>query len=100
MSHQGRPGIRIEDGLTLRFPGRDGSFRAGVEIGMLATLMAMRIPRIVHSISGDNLDQARALAAKLGYYLHSLEPEADGMFGVAFGSERPRPRLHPIGRRD
>jgi hypothetical protein len=90
------PGIRLEDRLTVRFPGRDASFRAGVEVGMLATLMAMRTPRFVRSIAADNLDQARELAEKLGYHLLSVAAEPEGTLRVGFGTERPRPRLRLV----
>jgi hypothetical protein len=90
------PGIRLEDRLTVRFPGRDASFRAGVEIGMVATLMALRHPRFERTIAADNIEQARALAAKLGYHLLSAEAEDDGLVRVTFAAGRPRPRLRLV----
>jgi hypothetical protein len=86
-------GIRIEDRLVVRFPGRDPSFRAGVEIGMLATLMALRTPEFARSIASDNLDQAATLARELGYHLLAAQPEGSGITRVTFGTARRRPRL-------
>ena len=91
-------GIEIEDRLVVRFPGRDPSFRAGVEIGMLATLMAMRTPEFARSIASHNLDQAEALARELGYYLLAAQPESSGAIRVTFGTARRRPRLRLVDR--
>ena len=62
-------GIIIEDGLTLRFPGRDAGFAEGVEIGMLATLMALGQEEIRRPVALGTLAQARALARGFGYRL-------------------------------
>lgn len=61
--------IEIEDGLTVRFPGREGEFADGVEIGVLAALMGMGVPVIARAVALSNIEQARALAEKLGYRL-------------------------------
>lgn len=61
--------IEIEDGLTVRFPGRESEFADGVEIGVLAALMGMGLPVIGRAIARDNIEQARKLAGKLGYRL-------------------------------
>jgi len=89
-------GIKIEDRLTVRFPGRDPSFRAGVEIGMLPTLMAMRTPAFTRSIASDNLEQAEALARELGYHLVVVEAEGSGTARATFGAGRRRPFLRLV----
>lgn len=61
--------ITIEDGLTIRFPARDAGFAEGVEIGMLATLMALGHEDIRRPIAHGTLEQARALAQGFGYRL-------------------------------
>ena len=61
--------IHMEDGLSLRFPGRGEEFNEGVEIGILAALMNTGLSAFSHWVSTDNLDQARAIAEKFGYRL-------------------------------
>ena len=89
-------GIRIEDRLTVRFPGRDASFRAGVEIGMLATLMAMGIAEFARSIATDNVAQARELARGFGYHVLAAEPESCGTTRLTLGVAPRRPRLRLV----
>jgi hypothetical protein len=50
----------------------------------------------LRSIAACNLEQARTLGEKLGYYVLSVEPDPDGSLPVAFGTERPRPQLRLI----
>lgn len=91
--------ITIEDGLTLRFPGRDAAFAEGVEIGVLATLMALGRTEIARPIAPGNLGQARALAEALGYRLLEVGRSADGIdVLVTRGSARPALRVIAGGR--
>ena len=71
--------ILIEDGLAVRFPGRDQEFANGVEIGMLATLMAFGIARFSRTIASENVEQARMLGQKLGYEIEAAQSHAVGM---------------------
>lgn len=59
--------IQVEDGLRVRFPGRDSTFDEGVEIGILLASMASGRPRFPARISKAALDQARDLGAMMGY---------------------------------
>ena len=90
-------GIRIEDRLTVRFPGRDASFVAGVEIGMLATLMAMGIAEFARSIATDNVAQARELARGFGYHVLAAEPEIRGNDAPDARPRRPAASPSPGG---
>jgi hypothetical protein len=86
--------IHLADGLRLRFPGRNEDFDQGVEIGMLALLMDMGEREFRRWISIGNLDQARALAKQLGYYV--IESSSDGEsteLVFRFGQARPQLRL-------
>jgi hypothetical protein len=84
--------IHVENGLSLRFPGRDEEFNEGVEIGILAVLMSSGRRDFTHWMSQANVDQARALAAKLGYRL--TEGARDGeLTEITFRSSRSRPAL-------
>ncbi|MGO4573019.1 hypothetical protein [Microvirga sp. 2TAF3] len=91
--------IHLDDGLTLRFPGRCEEFDQGVEIGMLAVLMDSKIREFNRRISSANLGQARALAKQLGY--HVVEDRSDGDFiDLTFrhGSARPQLKVvHSVG---
>ncbi len=91
--------IEIEDGLRIRFPGRDEEFDQGVEIGMLALLMDMGEREFTRWISNANLDQARALAKQLGY--HVVEGNGDSEWTelvFRFGPARPKLKLvHSAG---
>lgn len=91
--------ITIEDGLTLRFPGREASFGEGVEIGVLAALMAMGREEIARAIAPSNVEQARALAEALGYRLIEVERSPEGIeILLKRASARPRLRVIAGGR--
>jgi hypothetical protein len=61
--------IHLTEGTRVQFPGRTEEFDQGVEIGILAVLMDFGTPEITRPIASTNLEQARALADKLGYRL-------------------------------
>jgi hypothetical protein len=84
--------IHVEDGLSLRFPGRDEDFNEGVEIGILAALMSTGQRGFTHWISPRNVEQARSLAMKLGYRLTPGET-IDGAVEVIFRTGGARPTL-------
>ncbi len=84
--------IHLAEGMRLRFPARSADFDQGVEIGILAVLMDFVTPEITRTISASNLEQARALADKLGYRL--LEGvAADGLTTVILRRAQVRPVL-------
>ena len=91
--------ITIEEGLTLRFPGRDAAFGEGVEIGVLATLMALGRFEIARPIAPGNVEQARALAEALGYRLVEVGRSVEGIdIRLTRGSARPALRVIAGGR--
>jgi hypothetical protein len=84
--------IHVEDGLCLRFPGRDEEFNEGVEIGIIAVLMGAGESAFARHLSTGNIDQARSLAEKMGYHL--LTGRCDGLSTlVTFRAGPARPKL-------
>lgn len=87
--------IHLDDGLKLRFPGRCEEFDQGVEIGMLAVLMDVGTREFKRRVSSGNLDQVRALARQLGYYV--IEDREDGDFiDLTFRHASARPQLKVV----
>lgn len=84
--------VNIEPGLSVGFPHRSAEFAEGVEIGILAGLMAVGSPRFDHHISSGAVEQARDLAAPLGYRI-LVSGEADGLVQIALSRASLRPRL-------
>jgi hypothetical protein len=84
--------IMLGDELRLRFPGRSAEFDDGVEIGALAAAMDMGQLEFRSSLSPGNLDQARALAAPLGYHMVEGARHGDSV-EVTFRSKSIRPAL-------
>jgi hypothetical protein len=83
--------IHVEDGLSIRFPGRDEDFNEGVEIGIVAVLMAAGEGAFTRYLSTANIEQARSLAEKLGYQL--VTGSCDGpstLVTFRRGSARPK----------
>ena len=83
--------IHVEDGLSLRFPGRDEEFNEGVEIGILAGLMSSG-RGFTHWIAPANVEQARSIADKMGYRL-TVGEEDGGLTEVIFRTGKARPKL-------
>jgi hypothetical protein len=86
--------IHIEPGLRLRFAGRDEAFNEGVEIGLLAAHMAVRVGEFTATLASTTLGQARALAEGLNYRVHVVADDGtwtEVMFLT--GSRRPKLRL-------
>jgi hypothetical protein len=84
--------VHVEEGLSLRFPARDAAFHEGVELGVLAALLNAGHGRVTHVLSAANLDQARALAAKMGYRITLGRRDGDTV-AVDFWTGSARPRL-------
>jgi len=87
--------IHLADGLRLRFPGQDDSFDLGVEIGMLAVLMDQGLREFTRWIAAENVDQARALADRLGYRLVG-GPTDEGLTRVTLRTGQVRPTLRLV----
>lgn len=69
--------IHLSDDMRVRFPARSEEFDLGVEIGVIAALMEAHMREFTRRVSPANLDQARALAEKMGFrVLHAPLPEA------------------------
>ena len=83
--------IQVEDGLRLKFPGRDETFNEGVEIGLLLAQMASGRSEITARFAAATLDQARILAKRMGYRVHVVREDGVGA-EVMFltGSRRPK----------
>jgi hypothetical protein len=91
--------IQVEDGLRVRFPGRDDAFDEGVEIGLLLASMASGRPRIAARISEATLDQARDLGVLMGYRIVVEQTEAK-FLEITCCSGRSRPALALVGGHD
>lgn len=87
--------IHVEDGLSLRFPGREAEFNEGVEIGLLAASLAARHGEFTLRLANSTLDQARSLAEGFGYRLH-ICPLDDRSSEVVFLTGRRRPKLRLV----
>ena len=91
--------IHVEEGLSLRFPGRPEEFNEGVEIGVLAVLMSSGHTAFTQWISTANVAQARSLAEPMGYRL--TEGDADGLFTeVTLRIAEARPKLTLVHSRE
>ncbi len=86
--------IDVVPGLRLRFAHRDEAFDEGVEIGLLAASMAAGVAEFTTTMASNTLEQARALAAGLGYRLHVVATADDRVeVMVLTGRRRPKLRL-------
>lgn len=86
--------IHVEDGLRLRFPGRDEAFNEGIEVGLALANMAAGRREFTLYLANTTLDQARALASQMGYRVHVVQEEgtwAEVMFLT--GSRQPKLKL-------
>ena len=86
------PAVEVEPDLRITFPHRSREFREGVEIGVLAALLATGAPVFDHPVSIANLDQARDLAAPMGYRA-VLSGETDGLVTLRLTRTSQRPHL-------
>lgn len=90
--------IQVEDGLRLRFAARDEEFDQGVEMGILVAQMSAGQITFTRSISTASVDQARSLAAKMGYHL--VVASADETSAeITFRAGRARPKLTVVHSR-
>lgn len=87
--------IHVEDGLRLRFPGRNEAFNEGVEIGLLVGHMASGRSEFTLRLASTTLEQARSLAASLSYRVHVVR-EQDGSVEAMFLTGRRRPNLRLV----
>jgi hypothetical protein len=65
--------IELEDALTIRFATQSEDFDRGVEVGMIAAMMAAGVSRFERSVAADVVEPVRALAAKMSYRVTSFD---------------------------
>ena len=86
------PAVEVEPGLRLRFRHRSPEFVEGVEIGVLAHLIASVTVPFDHPVSSVNVDQARDLAESMGRRAVVIG-EVDGVVTLLITRWPLRPRL-------
>lgn len=59
--------IELEDQLKIRFASQPEAFDRGVEVGILAALMAAGVSSFERTVASDVEEPVRRLAEKLGY---------------------------------
>jgi hypothetical protein len=84
--------IHVEEDLRLRFPGRGEEFDQGVEIGLLIAAMASGQTELSLRIAAANLDQAQALATRMGYRVR-VEARDTFWADISCCTGRIRPKL-------
>lgn len=87
--------IHLDEGLRVRFPGREGEFNDGFEIGAIAGLMSLDHTEISRRLSSGIVEQAEILAGKLGYHLAGQQADGDTV-QVTFRVGRARPKLRLV----
>lgn len=88
--------IQVEDGLRLRFAGRGEEFAEGVEIGLLLGRMAAGQREFTAYFASGTLEQARAVAERMGYRVHVVSDD-EGTAEVMFLTGSRRPKLTLVG---
>jgi hypothetical protein len=91
--------IHLEDQLRIRFPGRSADFDEGVEVGMIAALMALKVPNVSRWIAASTGSQIRSLAEKFGYRVIIDEDGAD-WWHVTLTNAKARPQLRVVRNQD
>lgn len=86
--------IEVIDGVSIRFPAREPEFDLGVEIGILATLMAIGQRGIERRVSAACLEQLRLLAERFRYVVTATPTGED--FDVALRPMALRPQLRLV----
>ncbi|MEJ1162005.1 hypothetical protein [Prosthecomicrobium sp. N25] len=87
--------IEVEPGLNLRFPRRSAEFLEGVEIGILAATLASAGADVVRPVGRTALEQARDLAAGLGFAAIEQADLGDRVL-VCFTKRRRRQHLRLV----
>lgn len=59
--------IELEDALKIRFASEPEAFDRGVEVGMVAALMAAGVSSFERTVAAEVEEPVRRLAEKLGY---------------------------------
>ena len=90
--------LRVDEGLTIRFPHRCEAFDEGVEIGLVAASLSTGNVRVRCCLSAAALEQARALGEQMGYRIVE-ELQSGEWTRVEFRSGRPRPELKLVHSR-
>ena len=86
--------IHVEDGLRLRFPGRDEAFNEGIEVGLAIAHMADGRREFKLRLASTTLDQARAIASQMGYRVHVVQQDENWAVVIFLtGSRQPKLKL-------
>ncbi|MFC7054090.1 hypothetical protein ACFQI3_15460 [Hansschlegelia quercus] len=86
--------IHVEQDLRFRFPGQSADFDEGVEIGLLIARMADGVIAFEQTVAASTLEQASAVATRLGYRLSVLRADDERLLlSVSRFSRRPQLKL-------
>lgn len=85
--------IEVEDGLSVRFPGRETAFLEGVEIGLLLAEMVEGPMDVIRRVRSSNAAQARELATSFGYRTVTVGDDRAELVEMHFTKRRLKPRL-------
>jgi hypothetical protein len=85
--------IELVDAVRIRFPGREEEFDDGVEIGVLAMLMANDQPVINRQVPARQIEQIQALAERFRYRCSVEDAGDDRVVTLRHVSQRPALRL-------
>ncbi|WP_181705086.1 hypothetical protein [Chthonobacter rhizosphaerae] len=87
--------VMVEDGLTVRFPGRSVEFLEGVDIGLLIADLAAGHGDITRRIRRSGLKQAADVANGFGYRCTTVA-EGDDWIEINVTNRRRRPVLRVV----
>lgn len=85
--------IELVDAVRIRFPGRDEEFDDGVEIGVLAMLMANDEHIIKRRVPARQVDQILALAERFRYRVTAETAGDERLITLLHASQRPSLKL-------
>ncbi len=88
--------IYVDQDVRIRFRQRGAEFDDGVEVGILALLMAQGDPVITRWVSDSCFNQLKALAPQLSYRAVAEPSSEEGLVKVTLTSSRVRPSLRVV----
>ena len=87
--------IELEEHLRVRFPTRSEEFNEGVEVGVVAAMMAAGMPGFCRWLSRNAASQVEELARRLGYRITEQQRKGDRA-EIAFQATFVRPALRVV----
>jgi hypothetical protein len=87
--------IELEDALKIRFASQPEEFDRGVEVGMVAAMMAAGVATFERTVSADVEEPVRRLAEKLGYRIVP-NPLSEGKTRLRLARASLRPQLRVV----